>query len=45
MFILPKNTFPANWDEVYASWEVGEITAKIAMERTGKEEKDQISTI
>ena len=26
---------PANWNEVYASWKAGEITAKTAMEQTG----------
>ena len=31
----PALTFPANWDEVYASWRAGEITAKTAMEQTG----------
>ena len=27
----PALTFPDNWNEVYTSWENGEITAKIAM--------------
>lgn len=31
----PALTFPANWNEVYASWKAGEITAKTAMEQTG----------
>ena len=30
----PALQFPENWDNVYASWKAGEITAKIAMERT-----------
>lgn len=30
----PALTFPNNWNEVYASWKAGEITAKVAMERT-----------
>lgn len=30
----PSLTFPANWSEVYSSWKAGEITAKVAMERT-----------
>ena len=30
----PALTFPDNWNEVYASWKAGEITAKVAMERT-----------
>lgn len=30
----PALTFPANWNEVYSVWKVGEITAKVAMERT-----------
>ena len=30
----PALTFPANWNEVYASWKAGEITAKTAMEQT-----------
>ena len=30
----PALTFPANWNEVYTSWQAGEITAKTAMERT-----------
>lgn len=31
----PALTFPANWDVVYSSWKSGEITAKVAMEKTG----------
>lgn len=31
----PALTFPANWDDVYAAWKAGEITAKTAMEKTG----------
>ena len=31
----PALTFPANWDNVYAAWKAGEITAKTAMEQTG----------
>lgn len=31
----PALTFPPNWNEVYISWKAGEITAKVAMERTG----------
>jgi len=31
----PALTFPANWNEVYASWKSGNITAKTAMEETG----------
>lgn len=31
----PALTFPSNWNEVYSSWKAGEITAKVAMERTG----------
>ena len=30
----PALTFPDNWNEVYSSWKNGEITAKIAMEKT-----------
>lgn len=30
----PALVFPANWNEVYASWKAGEITAKTAMEQT-----------
>ena len=30
----PALVFPANWNEVYASWKAGEITAKTAMEMT-----------
>ena len=30
----PALTFPANWNEVYSAWKAGEITAKVAMERT-----------
>lgn len=31
----PTVKVPANWDEVYAKWQAGEITAKKAMEMTG----------
>ena len=31
----PALTYPANWNEVYASWKAGKITAKTAMEQTG----------
>lgn len=31
----PALEFPANWNEIYGSWKVGEITAKAAMEKTG----------
>ena len=31
----PALTFPENWDEVYADWNAGKITAKRAMELTG----------
>ena len=31
----PAVTIPENWNEVYASWKSGEITAKEAMKRTG----------
>ncbi len=34
-FGRPRITVPENWDEVYAAWKGGEITAKVAMERTG----------
>ena len=30
----PSLVFPTNWDNVYASWKAGEITAKVAMEQT-----------
>ena len=30
----PALPFPANWNDVYASWKAGEITAKKAMELT-----------
>lgn len=30
----PALAFPENWQEVYAMWKAGEITAKTAMERT-----------
>lgn len=30
----PALSFPPNWNEVYTSWKVGEITAKVAMEQT-----------
>lgn len=33
-FGRPALQFPANWNEVYTQWKNGEITAKIAMERT-----------
>ena len=31
----PSLAFPENWDEVYAEWTAGKITAKRAMELTG----------
>ena len=31
----PAIEFPSNWNEVYASWKSGAITAKKAMEQTG----------
>ena len=31
----PRIAVPENWDEVYAAWKRGEITAKTAMEQTG----------
>lgn len=31
----PVLTRPANWDKVFADWQAGKITAKVAMERTG----------
>ena len=31
----PAITFPENWNEVYSAWKVEEISAKVAMERTG----------
>lgn len=31
----PALTRPANWEAVYADWQAGKITAKVAMERTG----------
>lgn len=34
-FGRPALQFPANWNEVYAQWKNGEITAKVAMEKTG----------
>ena len=34
-FGRPALQFPANWDEVYTQWKNGEITAKVAMEKTG----------
>ena len=34
-FGRPKTRKPDNWDEVYASWKSGEITAVRAMELTG----------
>ena len=30
----PAITFPQNWEQVYKLWKQGEITAKVAMERT-----------
>lgn len=30
----PALIFPDNWDDVYSSWKSGEITAKVAMEKT-----------
>ncbi len=30
----PAITFPQNWEQVYELWKQGEITAKVAMERT-----------
>lgn len=30
----PALRYPENWDSVYFSWKAGEITAKVAMERT-----------
>ena len=30
----PAITFPENWDNIYSSWKAGEITAKVAMEKT-----------
>lgn len=30
----PALVFPVNWDETYRAWKAGEITAKVAMERT-----------
>ena len=34
-FGRPALQFPANWNEVYTQWKHGEITAKVAMEKTG----------
>lgn len=34
-FGRPVLQFPANWNEVYTQWKNGEITAKVAMEKTG----------
>ncbi|MCI9461450.1 MAG: recombinase family protein, partial [Oscillibacter sp.] len=31
----PGLVVPENWEEVYSAWKNGEITAKVAMERTG----------
>ena len=31
----PSISYPDNWNEAYASWKAGEITAKAAMEQTG----------
>lgn len=30
----PALAYPDNWNEVYSSWKSGEITAKVAMEKT-----------
>ena len=34
-FGRPALQFPANWNDVYTQWKNGEITAKVAMEKTG----------
>lgn len=34
-FGRPALQIPPNWQEVYAQWKNGEITAKVAMEKTG----------
>ena len=34
-FGRPALQFPDNWNEVYTQWKNGEITAKVAMEKTG----------
>ena len=34
-FGRPALQFPANWNKVYTQWKNGEITAKVAMEKTG----------
>ena len=31
----PALVYPQNWDDVYADWKAGKITAKAAMEQTG----------
>ena len=31
----PAISYPDNWNETYASWKAGEITAKAAIEQTG----------
>ena len=31
----PALVYPPNWDDVYADWKAGKITAKAAMEQTG----------
>ncbi len=31
----PALQFPENWENVYSAWKAGEISAKVAMERTG----------
>ena len=31
----PDLIYPENWNEVYAAWKAGQITAKMAMEQTG----------
>ncbi len=31
----PAITYPPNWNEVYAAWKSGTLTAKAAMEKTG----------
>ncbi len=31
----PALIYPENWNEVYAAWKAGQITAKMAMEQTG----------
>ena len=34
-FGRPPLVFPPNWNEVYAEWRSGSITAKVAMQKTG----------